>query len=234
MLPGPPLPATFVALLFAQAEPAPPPAPQTGGDPAPRVAEAPTGPPATALGFGAAAAFRFGAAGRDVPPRLGFSIHPSFEWRYAHVAGWLELGAQLDFSFDRFAERVTLAVPLEGGQEAPFDDLRTVSHFDFAALQTVGFRVRRVRPWGAAGVGVSLAHFSTLEPEYRPGEQRATRPVVRGAAGVDVDVFPQTSVGLRVDGAWMLFTPRLTTEGGRTISPFGDRLAIGAAVRYWF
>jgi hypothetical protein len=232
MLPGPPLPATFVALLVAQAEPAPP--PPSHGDPAPSVTEAPAGPPATALGFGAAAAFRFGAAGRDVPPRLGFSIHPSFERRYALVASWLDLGVQLDFSFDRFAERVTLAVPLQGGREAPFDDVRTVSHFDFAALQTIGARVGRVRPWGAAGLGVSLAHFSTLEPEYRPGEQRATRPVVRGAAGVDVHILPQTSVGLRVDGAWMLFAPRFTTQAGRTISAFGDRLAIGAAVRYWF
>jgi hypothetical protein len=229
----------FLMFLF-QAEPAPAPAPPPVAEPAPAPARAPVippaeeppPPPAWSLGLSMGAAYRLPPAAHDVPPALGIAFSTFAGRRYVTL-GRLELGAMASFSYQRFMRTVPLTKMIAPGQEIPYDGVRVLSTGDFNLWQTVGTVVGRVRPWVGAGGGVSLAHFTSLEPKYLPGESRPVLFQVLGAVGFHLEVAPQTDGGLQLEYAHP-FSSSFVTETGARYRVFGDRLAVRLEMQYRF
>jgi hypothetical protein len=119
------------------------------------------------------------------------------------------------------------------GEEVPYDGERQLSTGDFTALQTVTVMTGRLRPWAGLGGGISLGHFTTLEPKYAPGESRPVLGQLEAAAGFHLEVAPQTDGGLQVDYAHP-FSSELVTTGGDRFHVFGDRLAVRLEMQYRF
>jgi hypothetical protein len=185
-----------------------------------------------ALTLAGGVAWRIGPAGRDVPPRVGFSVRPSFAWQY-HQTELVSLGLEVGFSFDRFARGITV-VPEGQPPTEGFSSVRNVSHYDFSGLQTARLLFGRLTPWVGGGVGVGLGYFHTLEPAFRPGDARTVRPLLRGAVGLDYRLGPSLAVGLRADGAYMLWRPGFTLTTGQRLSVFGDRLSVALGLSQGF
>jgi hypothetical protein len=151
--------------------------------------------------------------------------------RYLLVDDWVDLGIAFQFGFSRFATDVTIHPPMQ----APFQDVRRLTYYDFALLHTAALVVGPVRPFLAFGGGLGLAHFSTLELELAPGEVRTTRPLLLGALGLDVAVIrDETRVGLELDGTYLIRTPGFTAPDGQPRKIFGPRLALALWLRQAF
>ena len=116
------------------------------------------------------------------------------------------------------------------GVEQTFDGTRMLSETSFALLQTAAWRAGPVRPFVAAGVGVTIAYFSSPEIDLRPGSKDAVQPLARGVAGIDVAVSATTAVVLRVDYTHTFTRPTYTTNQAVTYSLFGDLLHVGAGL----
>jgi hypothetical protein len=230
--------AMFCALLLAQAEPAPPEPPKPPPPP-----PAPVAPPQTPaqpeyfIGLAVGGGHRLATAGEQVPPAYGMSVASLFGLQYASLPlGGLtfELGAAIHFDYQRYASDVTISL-IRSGRETTYEDVRTLSYYDFAALQTVGLPLGPVRLLASAGVGLALGHFSTLEPALRPGESRMIRPLVRGSLGVDAAVGSQDGrLGLTIGASLPLFEPSFSTDTGQRLQVFGDRLSANLMYSYTF
>jgi hypothetical protein len=240
--------ALLLALLFAQAEaapPEPPPPPLGPAEPAPAepAPAAPAAdvvevepPPPHLIGLSFGGGRRLAPAGTDVPPTFGLAVATILGRRYLLLGDRLELGLAFHFGFQRYARDVTITL-MTSGQPSTFEDVRTLTYYDLAILHTFSLPLAggRVRPFAALGGGVTLAHFSTLEPELSPGEARATKPIVRAAVGLDVAVAgPENRVGLELDHAWVFQAPALTTRAGGAREVFGDRLGLNLWARHAF
>src|SRR4051794_35402505 len=100
------LAAWLLASLLAQAEAAPPEAPPPPAtQPDPNGPTDPDLPGANIVSVLASLAYRLDSGGSDATlgPSGGFSIGGEFERRYYRLAGIVELGAALDFNYQRFA-----------------------------------------------------------------------------------------------------------------------------------
>jgi hypothetical protein len=182
------------------------------------------------LGVGFGGSRRLDPAGKDVPPVHGLQFCTSLGRRYLLVAERLSLGAAFHFGFQRFARDVSIAAP----GRATVEDLRTLTHYDLTAMQTTSLALGRVHPYASLGVGITIGHFSTLEPDLGPGESRTTRPLFRGALGLDVTVAePEMRVGLELDYAHVLQAPPLYTPGGPR-NVFGNRIGLTLWGRHAF
>ena len=125
-------------------------------------------------------AYRPNDSGSGVPAG-GFSLGGTFERRYAELGGTFGFGAGLDFFFDRFASDQKMMT--SGTQVALY--AHELTQTSFVALQTVALERLPVRPWIAAGGGIAVG--------------QSTRPVARGAAGVELGLSRATAIAVRAD-----------------------------------
>lgn len=190
--------------------------------------------PATWVGATAGVGYRLAPASADIPPAIGMSIATMVGHRYATVAGRLELGVEGGFVYDRYARTVEVPADPARGQAQPFDTVRATSHYDFFASQVAAARLGRYRPWIAAGAGVALGYFLTREPGLDPGESRLVRPLGHAGAGLDVEVVPQTDLGLRLGYMHVWRKPTFVSATGERLQVFGDRLLAHLTLRYRF
>jgi hypothetical protein len=224
------LAAAFVSSWLAQAEPAP-------VEPVPPAAPLVDPAPVTrrnSVAFAARLAQRLGADAKALGPLTGFSVGLTYQRQYLLVAERLGLGLDVDFFYDRFSSDFQTAQPIEPGIASPPDAQRTLSQTSFAALQTLSFDAAPAVAWLGAGLGVTVASFSTLEPALQPGSLSALQPLSRVAFGVDVTVAPRTAVGLRADFTHPFTNPTLTTTRNETYRPFGDLFDVGLGLLYRF
>jgi hypothetical protein len=231
---------TFASLL-AQAEPAPPeptsapPTPAAPAVPIPAPGE-PKPPPANTVSVYARFAYRVGDAARRLPPAGGFSIGGSVERRYLRLPPSFELGAAVDFFYDRFAMDVVGQTLDPSGNPTTAPGTRMFTHTSFALLQTAAIALDSIRPFAAIGGGVDIAYFSTPEPALAPGTQTAVMGLVRGVLGLEIPIGLGVAVGVRVDYTHVLNTPSYTPKpsggvgAGPAISFWGDLFDAGAGV----
>ena len=230
-VPEPERPVTEQPTPVEPVEPPPPTSPPEAATPAPPPGAEPVGPPPYFIGVGFGGARRLDPAASDVPPTYGLQFASLLGRRYLLVGDRLALGAAFHFAFQRYARDVTVArAPGAGG--APIQDLRTLTYYDLSVQQTASLALGRVHPFAALGAGLTMGHFSTLEPAL--GEERMVRALFRVAAGLDVTVAdPELRVGIEIDYAHVLGTPQLrTTTGERDV--FGSRAGISLWGRHAF
>ena len=120
------------------------------------------------------------------------------------LASAVELGWAVEFAFDRFSTGVIGSAPDANGVEQTYAATRTITSTSFAALQTLAVHQDRFRFWLGAGAGLSIGFFSSPELALRPGSANAYQPLARAAAGADVAINSQASVGLRAGYSFML------------------------------
>lgn len=224
--------ALGLGLLLAQAEPAP-------------VPQAAPPPLLNALGVFGRLGFKVGDEAR-LGPAAGFSVGVSFARRYAHVGAapgpgpgpepWsgMDLAVGLDLFHDQFTSSVQGSVETNPGVEATYEGRRLLTQTSFAATHTFSLPLSRMRLWAAAGAGLTIAHFSSPEPDLRPGDRSAVQPLVRGAVGFDVIIKSEMGIAVRGDYTHLLTRPSFTTDTGQTLSLFGDLLDIGVGLFYRF
>lgn len=220
---GPPLAPLLAAPFAPEPEPSSPP-----------LAPAPPPPLTTTAGLTIGLGQRLGTAATDIPPAFGIAFATAVRQRFPLAANWIDLGIEGHFFFDRYSRTVQGSVPIGSGTETPFDDIRSISHFDFSALQTVAIPLLPFRPWVGAGGGIGLAYFSTHEAALRPGESRLLSPILRGAVGLDFSVQREFDVGVRVDYVHLLRASTFVTQGSDHLTVFGDRLAFSICFLYRF
>ena len=166
--------------------------------------------------------------GGGIVTQAGFSIGGSFERRYLKLAGGADFGVAIEGSFTRFSTAGSpVIVP---GQAMAYAATRTLTQTGFALLQTVGWQLGSVRPFVAAGGGVSLGYFSTPEVELRPGTASSTQPLARAMAGVDIAFSPTTAVIVRAGYTHMFSSPTFDTEAAGSFALFGSLLDVGAGM----
>lgn len=230
--------AAIVFLAF-QAEPAPAapdPAerhqmPPPGAVPLPEP-EPGAGLPANAFALGAGPAFRLAPA--DLEPRWGFGIAVAVERRIARLGTRAEIGILLDLAYHRFAKSVQGSARTEAGDEIPFDGVQVVSQSSFGALPTVALRLGRLRPFVAAGGGLSVGFFTSDDRDVRPGTEDAFVSFVRAAAGAGFEVGRATTVVLRGAYTRLLFPPTFLSGTGADLHVFGDLADATASMRFEF
>jgi len=236
------LAAWLLASLLAQAEQAPPeaPPPPPAGQPDPNAPD-PALPGANTVSVHASLAYRLDSGGSDATlgPAGGFSVGGMFERRYYKLSGIVELGAALDFSYQRFATAVEGVGMTAYGEDVPLEGQRVLSKTGFALLQTVAAGAGRLRPFVALGPGVVINFFSSPELALRPGSKTVVQPTAQVTAGLGVDVGQNMAFVVRLD----LVHP-FTDPVFETVNPaqypqaryalFGDVIAagFGLAVRF--
>ena len=174
-------------------------------------------------------AFAYRPDDGGIVTQSGFSVGGSFERRYlALVGGAADLGVAIDGSFTRFATAGSpVIVP---GQALSYSAIRTLTQTGFALLQTAGWQIGRVRPFVAAGGGVSIGYFSTAEDELRPGTASTTQPMARAVAGVDITFSPTTALTIRASYTHMFTDPTFTSEAAGSFALFGSLLDVGVGM----
>lgn len=166
--------------------------------------------------------------GGGIVTQAGFSVGGAFERRYLALAGGADLGVAIDGSFTRFA---TAGSPvIAPGQGSAYTAVRTLTQTGFALLQTVGWQVGRVRPFVAAGGGVTIGYFSTPEVELRPGTASSTQPIARVVAGVDITFSPTTALTIRASYTHMFTDPTFNTDVAGSYPLFGSLLDVGVGM----
>ena len=234
------LAAAVLASWLAQAEPAP--AAPTAATPsranAPNVPNVPnraasTPPPApapdNAVGVYAGWGHRLGHEAETIGPANGISVGGTYQRRYLTLLGNLELGAGLDFFYDKYVTDVTGSMTVASGQEQMFLSQRVISQASFALTQTVAWRQGRVRPFAQVAVGFAVSYFSTPELTFRPGTFDAVQPLGRGTVGLDVGITQAIAISARA-GYTLVFTHPAYTPGTTSYSFLGDSLDVDLGV----
>jgi hypothetical protein len=234
------LAAWLLASLLAQAEPAPPEAPPPATQPDPNAPD-PALQGANTVSVHASVAYRLdsGGSAATLGPAGGFSLGGTFERRYYKLSGIVELGAALDFSYQRFATAVEGVGMTAYGEDVPLDGQRVLSKTGFALLQTVAARAGRLRPFVALGPGVVINFFSSPELALRPGSTTVVQPTAQVTAGLGVDVGQNMVFVMRLDLVHPLtdpvFEPTMSPQSpAPRFALFGDVIAagFGLAVRF--
>ena len=237
----PPAPAPAAPKPTGPAEPAPSedgssgapsPAPSPFPPPSPYNDLEPETPPRNTVALLGGVAYRLTSTA--LSPTSGFGIGGSYQRRYATLASAVELGLAVEFAFDRFATGVIGSAPDANGVEKIYAATRTITSTSFAALQTLAVHQDRFRFWLGAGAGLSIGFISSPELDLRPGSASAYQPLARAAAGADVEINSQASVGLRAGYSFLLTSSALHTANGPTIAFMGDLLDIQAGLFYRF
>jgi hypothetical protein len=183
------------------------------------------------VGFRAGAEFRMSA---DITPKVGYGFSPYVQYQLTKLTERLGLAARGEFTFSRFSKLVTIPANPSQGFEEDYQDDRTLSVFDFSGLAVANLRLGPVLPWMGAGIGLTLANFSTAEEAYLPGDWSCKRLALLGAFGIDVRVKDGFQLGLHAEYRGLVNQPRLTLANGETMTPLGDRLGVQAAALYQF
>jgi hypothetical protein len=238
--------AALLASLWAQAEQAPAPTPASGPSaPAPTTsAPAPAAsapalapptpppvvaepePPPTKNGVSVLVryAYRVGTESDITAPAAGLSVGGEFEHRYRAFESGLELGAAVDFFYDRFSKEIIVA---GSDPNQPLIRDRTLSQTSFTLSQTVGWRTGDTRLFGAVGAGVTFGYFTS--PDLFDGSRTGAQPLVRGMLGMDFAVAKNTFAVLRVDYNHT-FQHQTFATGGTVYPLFGDIFDAGAGL----
>jgi|HubBroStandDraft_2_1064218.scaffolds.fasta_scaffold87186_2 hypothetical protein len=225
------LAAAVLASWLAQAEPAPaeatPSAPSTTSV---AIAPAPAPPtPDNVVGVYGGWGRRLGGEAQTVGPANGISVGGSYQRRYLTLLDHLELGAGLDFFYDKYQTDVTGSTMVAEGQEQTFSAERIISQASFVLTQTVAWRLGRVRPFAQVGLGFAIAYFSTPELAFRPGSFDAVQPLGRGTVGLDVGITHDIGISLRA-GYTLVFTHPTFMPGTTSFSFLGDSLDVDLGV----
>jgi len=239
------LAAAVLASWLAQAEPAPAEpataepttATPTAASAPGAVAPTPTNPtnppwppaPDNAVGVYAGWGHRLGNEAQTVGPANGISVGGTYQRRYLTLVGNLELGAGLDFFYDKYQTDVTGSAMVTPGQEQTFSAERIISQASFALTQTVAWRRGRVRPFAQLGLGFAIAYFSTPEIAFRPGSFDAAQPFGRGSVGLDVGVTHDVGISVRA-GYTQVFTHPTYMPGTTSYSFLGNSLDVDLGV----
>lgn len=222
--------------LLAQAELAPPETPPVPEAPAPEVVPVPAAPPVPVepappmpesplkIGFRAGAEFRFST---EITPKTGYGFSPFLQYQVLEIVERLGLAARAEFTFSRFSKQTSFEADYRRGD-------RTLSIFDFSGLAVATFRLGQLLPWVGAGVGLTMANFTSPEPAYAPGDWSRKRLSVLGAFGVDVRVKQGVQLGLHAEYRGLGNQPKLASHDGEAVTPIGDRLGVQAAILYQF
>jgi hypothetical protein len=223
--------AAVLASWLAQAEPAPvtPATASAPTAPAGATPKPPPPPPDNAVGVYAGWGHRLGSEAETIGPANGISVGGTYERRYLTLLGNLELGAGVDFFYDKYVTDVTGSTAVATGQEQTFASQRVISQASFALNQTVAWRQGRVRPFAAVGVGLAVSYFSTPELTFRPGTFDAVQPLGRGTVGLDVGVTHDIAISLRA-GYTLVFTHPAYTPSSTSYSFLGDSLDVDLGV----
>ncbi len=225
--------AAVLASWLAQAEPAPPEPPSAPAAATAPVTAAPKTPPSpppdNAVGVYAGWGHRLGSEAETVGPANGISVGGTYQRRYLTLSGHLELGAGVDFFYDKYATDVTGSTAVAPGQEQTFAAQRVISQASFALTQTVAWRQGRVRPFAQVGVGFAVSYFSTPELTFRPGTFDAVQPLGRGTIGLDVGVTHDVAISLRA-GYTLVLTHPAYRPGTTSYSFLGDSLDVDLGV----
>ena len=197
----------------------------------PAAAPPPPPPPApdNAVGVYAGWGHRLGREAQTVGPANGISVGGTYQRRYLTLLGNLELGAGLDFFYNKYVTDVTGSMTVAPGQEQTFPSQRVISQASFALTQTVAWRQGRVRPFAQVGVGFAVSYFSTPELTFRPGTFDAVQPLGRGTVGLDVGITPNIAISLRASYT-LVFTHPAFTAGTTSASFLGDSLDVDLGV----
>ena len=191
---GAPTPATSAPVTPAPQGPAAaaPPAPP------PIVAEPATPPPPNSASVYVRYAYRVGAASDGIVPASGLSLGGEFARRLRAFESGIELGAAIDFFYDRFAKDViaTSIDPGSGSSEMTIVT-RTLSQTTFALMETTGWRYADMRLFVGVGAGLTVGYFGSQEASSRGTTD--LQPLARGVFGFDFAIAPQTAAILRVD-----------------------------------
>jgi len=223
------LAAAVLASWVAQAQPAPPPsAAPVIATPAPRP-PLPDNTIGVYFGWGR----RLGSGPDVVGPANGISVGGSYQRRYLTLGYGFELGAGIDFFYDKWQEGVTGSTMVAPAEEQTFPATRVISQTSFALLQTGAWRRGRVRAFLGVGLGFTIAYFSTPELLYRPGTFDAAQPILRGATGLDIILTHDTAIALRA-GYTLVLTHPTYTPSDTTYSFLGDFLDLGGGVVFQF
>ncbi len=227
------LPLPLLLSLLSQAEAAPPePEPPQAGPVDPAVDE--VGLAAKSLSVAMGLGIRLPPASRAAPPTLGLSVATSFEHQLTSIGERGELGIAAGFAFARHTQDVQGSIKTASGGESPIDDVRSMSTYEFTLSPTVGLRLGRIHPWLSLGAGGGLAYFASREFAYRPGEQRLFGLVLVGAAGIDAEIRPATSVGVRFSYTRRATRRDLALDGGDAVLIFGDRVSTELSLSFRF
>jgi hypothetical protein len=170
------------ALAFAQAEPAPPgyrPPGQREPDPTSTSTEA---PPKWHLSVDPRLAVRFGGG---TLPRIGYGAGVEASRALVDV-GPLRFGVGLAFGYHRFAH------------DLPSGESEAVSHMTFAARAVLDGIFRRLRPYLAAGAGLSVGDYQASPNAANPMgiADTTVMALVQLALGLDVAVYRGIELGL--------------------------------------
>jgi hypothetical protein len=229
------LAAAVLASLWAQAEPAPP-EPAANPPPAAPLVATPAPPVPVAdniigvyFGWGR----RLGNEPDVIGPANGISVGGSYQRRYLTLGYGFELGAAVDFFYDKWQTGVSGSTMVAPGQEQTFPAERVISETSFALLQTAAWRRGRARAFVGVGPGFTIAYFSTPELVFRPGSFDAVQPLLRGAAGLDVVLTHDTAIALRA-GYSLVFSHPTYTPSTTSYSFLGDFFDLGAGVAFQF
>ena len=207
-----------------------PPAPP----PPPRVALEPVADPRHRLAVSVRFALRLGDAADAISPRAGFALGGAYEWRYLRWRA-LELGLGLDFAHYRFSTSEQGSVIDDTtGMVEPFGATRVISETTFVALQTLGARFGRARPYLGAGAGVGFGYFDSVAAELAPGTLQGADPLVRATAGLDVRLTATWTITLRADYTHVVGPDELHTDAGAVLPVFGDLFDAGAGLVFGF
>ncbi len=225
------LAAAVLASWLAQAEPAPVETPPS--TPSAPIVATPTPPvppaPDNAVGVYGGWGRRLGSEAQRVGPANGISVGGSYLRRYLTLLGNLELGAGLDFFYDKYETDVTASTTDAQGQEQTFSAQRIISQTSFALTQTVAWRQGRVRPFAQVGVGFAVSYFSTPEVAFSPGTFDAVQPLGRGTVGLDVGITHDIAISARA-GYTLVFTHPAYMPGNTNYSFLGDSLDVNLGV----
>jgi len=231
--------AAVLASWLAQAEPAPketmPTTPSTASTPIVVTPKPPLPPaPDNAVGVYAGWGHRLGREAESVGPANGISVGGTYQRRYLTLLDHLELGAGLDFFYDKYEKDVTGSMTVAPGQEQTFPSQRVISQVSFALTQSVAWRQGRVRPFAQVGVGFAVSYFSTPEITFRPGTFDAVQSLARGSVGLDVGVTHDIALSARA-GYTLVFSHPAYTPGSTTSYSFlGDSLDVDLGVGFPF
>jgi hypothetical protein len=225
--------AAVLASWLAQAEPAP--AEPTRSTPSAATAPIVVAPPPplpvpdNAVGVYAGWGRRLGHEAETIGPANGISVGGTYQRRYLTLLGNLELGAGLDFFYDKYVTDVTGSMAVATGQEQTFPSQRVISQASFALTQTVAWRQGRVRPFAQVGVGFAVSYFSTPELTFRPGTFDAVQPLGRGTVGLDVRITQAIGISARA-GYTLVFSHPAYTPGTTSYSFLGNSLDVDLGV----
>jgi len=156
---------------------------------------------------------RLRPGGIDLVPTAGFALGGNYTRRFITLGSRLDVGAGIDFFYDRFA-----------------NDTVGLNANSFAALATARWRGAKVCPFAAVGPGIVLSSLSSTNVVMEPVSTSAVQALVRAAVGLEIPTSDAVSIIARADYTLTFNRPLFVTPEGESFSVFGDFLHVGVGM----